>query len=109
MKCLYYLAPSLDSTHRISDDLRESGLDDCFLQVVTKDEAGLKREQIHSSNYFETLILIYAPKKKEDLVRQLMRDKHPEAQHVATDRHYINPFSVVRRRGQRNADMSQTG
>ena len=173
MKCLYYLAPSLDSTHRISDDLHESGVDDWFLHVVTKDEAGLKREHIHSSNYLETLdllrsgfiganlgfiigvvgagilmltepfgpdvpnyvylaivvvatmfgswegglygvatknqkltrflddieagkylILIYARKHQEDTVREMMRDKHPEAQHVATDRHYINPFRV---------------
>ena len=60
MKCLYYLAPSLDSTQRISDDLHSLGLDDWFLHVVTKDEAGLEREHIHSSNYFETLDLLHS-------------------------------------------------
>jgi hypothetical protein len=43
------------------------------------------------------LILIYARKEHEELVQGVMRSKHPEAQHVATDRHFINPFSVVRR------------
>jgi len=57
------------------------------------------------------LILIYALKDQEEKVRELMRNKHPEAQHVATDRHYINPFSVVRRRRRRQAseDLSKTG
>jgi hypothetical protein len=190
MKCLYYLAPSLDSTHQISDDLHESGVDDWYLHVVTQDEAGLKREHIHSSNYLETLdllrsgfiganlgfiigvvgagllmltepfgpivpnyvylvivvvatmfgswegglygvatknqklnrfqdeieagkylILIYAIKDQEEKVRELMRNKHPEARHVATDRHYINPFRVVRRRRRRQArkDLSEAG
>ena len=54
MKCLYYLAPTLDSTHRISDHLHEEGVDDWYIHVVSKDEAGLTREHIHSSNYFET-------------------------------------------------------
>jgi len=177
MKCLYYLAPTLDSTHRISDDLHDVGVSDWFLHVVSHDEAGLKREHIHSSNYLETqdilrggliganlgffagvlgaallmffkpfgpdlpgyiygivvalatlfgswqgglvgvanenqklkrfhddleagkyLILIYARKEKEDTIKNMMRDRHQEARHVATDRHFINPFSVVRRK-----------
>ena len=176
MKCLYYLAPTLDSTRRISDHLREAGVSDWYLHVISKDEAGLRREHIHSSNYLETLnllragfiganigfivgvigaglmmyfkpfgsdmpgivyfiiialatlfgswegglygvatrnqkltrfsadidagkylILIYARKEQEELVQGVMRNKNPEAQHVATDRHFINPFSVVRR------------
>ena len=183
MKCFYYLAPSLDSTHSISDDLHEVGVEDWLLHVITKDEAGLKREHIHSSNYFETLdivrggliganlgfivgvigagllmyfqpfgpdvpgfvylivvavatlfgswegglygvatenqklnrfhddieagkylILIYARKELDDVVKDMMREKHPEARHVATDRHFINPFSVVRRRRRRRRD-----
>ena len=44
------------------------------------------------------LILIYARKELEDVVKNMMTKKHPEAEHVATDRHFINPLSVVRRR-----------
>ncbi len=58
MKCFYYLAPSLDSTHQISDDLHEVGVMDWFLHVIAKDEAGLKREHLHSSNYLETTDII---------------------------------------------------
>jgi hypothetical protein len=181
MRCLYYLAPSLKSTQSISDDLHEEGIDDWFIHVVSRDEAGLKREHIHSSNYLETLdllrsgflganlgfiigviasaavmfmepfgpnvpnyvyllilvfftlfgswqgglhgvqrenkklerfqedidagkylILIYAPKGQGELVKTMMGNKHPESRHVATDRKYINPFSVVRRKRRRN-------
>lgn len=54
MKCFYYLAPTLDSTQKISNDLHDVGILDWFLHVIAKDEAGLKREQLHSSNYLET-------------------------------------------------------
>ena len=58
MKCIYYLAPSLIETHKISDDLHETGVNDWFIHIISKDEAGLKREQLHSSNYLETLDFI---------------------------------------------------
>jgi len=58
MKCLYYLAPDLESTQKISDDLHDVGVIDWFLHVIARDEAGLKREHIHSSNYLETTDLI---------------------------------------------------
>ncbi len=58
MKCLYYLAPTLDSTHLISDDLHAAGLSDWLLHVISRDEAGLRRRRIHSSNCLETLNLI---------------------------------------------------
>lgn len=54
MKCLYFLAPSLDSTRTISGDLHEVGVKDWFIHVISKDEAGLSTERIHSSNYVET-------------------------------------------------------
>ena len=54
MKCLYYLAPTLSSTHTISDDLHAIGVNDWYIHVLSKDEAGLKREKIHSSNLIET-------------------------------------------------------
>jgi hypothetical protein len=58
LKCLYYLATTLAATHEISDDLHEVGVRDFYLHVITRDESGLKREHIHSSNYLETLDLV---------------------------------------------------
>jgi hypothetical protein len=58
MKCIYYLAPTLPSVHRISDDLHATGVNDFYLHVVAKDERGLKQEHIHSANYLETLDFI---------------------------------------------------
>jgi len=176
MKCLYYLAPTLDSTHGISDDLHAVGVRDFFLHVISRDEAGLKKQHIHSSNYLETLdvvrdgiiggvvgfvvgfigvallryfdpfgvevpdfvyyaiigvatlfgaweggligigmenrklarfhddiqagkflILIYALKEQEESVRKMMRERHPESEFAAVDRHFINPFSTPTR------------
>ena len=183
MKCFYYLAPSLNSTQKISDDLHKVGVLDWFLHVIAKDEAGLKREHLHSSNYLETtdivrdgliganlgfiiaviaaglvmmiepfgpetpkmvyfavvvvftmfgawvggltgidkenkklkrfhddidagkyLILIYAGKEKEDVIREMMREEHEEARLVAIDRHILNPFRGLRRRRRRRAE-----
>jgi hypothetical protein len=177
MKCMYYLAPSLVSTHKISEDLHDVGIDNWLLHVVSKDEAGLKKEKIHSSNWLETtdllrdgfiganfgfiagaiaagslmlfepfgpnvphivflflvvvatlfgawvggltgmdsenrklrrfhedieagkyLVLIYARKGKGVKIKQMMSERHPEARHVATDRHFVNPFGRVERR-----------
>lgn len=55
MKCLYYLAPTLANTHEISDDLHAVGVQDFFVHVISRDEAGLKKQHVHSSNYLETL------------------------------------------------------
>jgi hypothetical protein len=57
MKCLYFLAPTLADTHEISDDLHAVGVQDFFLHVISRDEAGLKKQHVHSSNYLETLDL----------------------------------------------------
>jgi len=176
MKCLYYLAPTLDSTHVISDDLHEVGVKDFFVHVISRDEAGLQKQHIHSSNYLETLdvvrdgvlggiagflvglvgvflldrfdpigieipsfvyyilvgvatlfgaweggligigienrklakfhddieagkflILIYALKEQEAAVDSMMRERHPEAELVAVDRHFISPFHALKR------------
>jgi hypothetical protein len=185
MKCMYYLAPTLDETHQISDDLHAAGVNDWFMHVVSKDEAGLRREKLHSSNYLETLdlvrdgfiganfgfiagvigtgllmyfqpfgpgvpnfvylvlilvatlfgawegglfgvdsdnqklkrwkeqieagkylILIYAHKGQGEAIKAMMLDRHPEARHVATDRHFVNPFAVVRRKRRRPDETS---
>ena len=177
MKCLYYLAPTLESTQRISDDLHAAGLKDFFLHVISKDESGLQQQHIHSGNYLETLdivrdgfigaaiglvagligaallmffqpfgpdvphfvyfaivvvatmfgaweggltgiatenkklqkfhhdieagkylILVYARKEQGAAVRAMMRKGHPEAELVAVNKHFINPFSPVRQR-----------
>jgi hypothetical protein len=55
MKCLYYLAPSLPTTHDISEHLHGVGVRDFYLHVVAKDERGLRQQHIHSANYLETL------------------------------------------------------
>src|SRR5688572_13473102 len=176
MKCLYYVAPELDSTSRIADDLHDVGLDDFFVHVIAKDESGLKKRHIHSANYLETLdviregflgaaiglfagvvgcvlidnfgpfdnipwfvyvalcgvatlfgaweggligvekenkklerfhddieagrylILIYARRDQESVVRHLMTKRHPEAEFAGVDSHFVNPFTTVRRR-----------
>ena len=51
MKCLYYLTPALNSAHTISDDLHAVGVKDFYIHVISKDEAGLQKKHIHSSNY----------------------------------------------------------
>ena len=58
MKCLYYLTSTLDSARKISDDLHQSGIDDWFIHVLSKDDAGLKKDKIHSSNYLEQLDIL---------------------------------------------------
>ena len=179
MKCLYYTAPTLDSARRISDDLQAVGVQDFFLHVIARDEAGLQQRHIPAGNYLETLdlaraglicsaigfcagligaallklfepfgphlpnivyfatvaaatlfgawegglagiasenkklakfhddlaagrclILIYALQEQEAAVLSTMRVRHPEAQLAAIDRHFINPFSPVRRRAE---------
>lgn len=176
MKTIYYLAPTLDSTHTISDDLHAIGVKDWYIHIVSHDEAGLTKQHLHSSNYIETLdfigmglmgafcgfllgmivasgmadfevfgpdvpgfaylffvvfttlfgawggsflgvqsenkklapfhdaieagqylFLIYAPKEEEARINAMMRERHPESEHAATDEHALNPFSDVRR------------
>ena len=58
MKCLYYIAPTLKSTQEVADDLNQVGVFEWLIHVIARDEAGLKRERLHSSNYLETTDLI---------------------------------------------------
>ncbi len=176
METIYYLAPTLDSTHTISDDLHAIGVKDWYIHIVSNDEAGLTKQNLHSSNYIETLdfigmglmgafcgfllgmivasvmahfevfgpdvpgfaylffvvfttlfgawgggflgvqsenkklapfhdaieagqylFLIYAPKEEEARINAMMRERHPESEHAATDEHALDPFSDVRR------------
>jgi hypothetical protein len=186
MKCMYYLAPNLVNTHQVSDDLHDVGITDWNVHVISKDEAGLKKENIHSSNWLETkdllrngfiganigfiigvfiagglllfqpfgpnfpsiayvfmvavstgfgawvggltgidsenqklrhfhdaieegkyLILIYAHKGEGEKIKEMMSKRHPESSHVATDRHFINPFGRVRRKTETNQAQEQ--
>ena len=177
MKCIYYLTPTIASTDQVSSDLHAVGVRDFYLHVISRDHAGLKRHQIHSSNYFETLdvlrdgfigaalgfliglagvglllytkpfgehvvpiivyallvgvatlfgawegglvgidsehkklekfhddlvagkylILVYVRKHREQVVLDMMRERHPDAELVGIDSHYVNPFSTVTR------------
>jgi len=58
MKCFYYLAPTIKSTHEISDDLHAVGIRDFYIHIISKDESGLRQHHLHSSNYLETLDVI---------------------------------------------------
>src|SRR6202048_3010210 len=175
MKCIYFPPPTIATTDKVSADLHAVGVNDFYLHVICRDHAGLKRHQIHSSNYFETLdvvrdgfigaalgflfglmgvglllyikpfgvhvvptfvyavlvgaatlfgawegglvgidsehkklakfhddlvagkylILVYVRKHREQVVLQMMREKHPDAELVAIDSHYVNPFRSV--------------
>src|SRR5260370_18215721 len=58
MKCIYFLTPTIATTDQVSADLHEVGVMDFYLHAICRDQAGLKRHQIHSSNYFESLDVV---------------------------------------------------
>jgi hypothetical protein len=58
MKCIYFLSSTLKCTQDVSDDLHEVGVEDFYLHVISRDECGLKKQHIHSSNYLETLDIV---------------------------------------------------
>ncbi len=53
MKRLYFLAQSLDSVSKISEDLHRLGINDWNLHVLSRDEAGLYRRHIQSTHVFQ--------------------------------------------------------
>jgi len=53
------------------------------------------------------LILVYCRKEKETTVREMMSARHQDAELVAIDRHFINPFSTVKRLA--DAPLSNAG
>jgi hypothetical protein len=55
MKCFYFLSPTLGDTEHIAEDLRQAGVSDWFVHIISKNEAELERRHLHSSNYLETL------------------------------------------------------
>jgi len=58
MKCIYYLTSTLESSHKISDDLNQAGVGDWFIHILSRDDSGIKREKLHSSNYLERLDIL---------------------------------------------------
>jgi len=58
-----------------------------------------KLSQFHESiQYGQYLFLIYARKGKGEMIKAMMRDRHPESEYAATDEHFMTPFSDVVRR-----------
>lgn len=51
-------------------------------------------DDIESGKY---LILIYTKKEQEQAVRTMMQERHPEAEMVAVDRHFVSPFSSLKK------------
>ena len=58
MKCLYYLSPSLGMSENISRDLREIGINDWYVHIISKDESGLAQKHLRSGNYLEKLDIV---------------------------------------------------
>ena len=50
-------------------------------------------DEIENGKY---LVLVYADKEHESAIREMMKEKHPEAKLVGIDRHFVNPFSKVK-------------
>ena len=73
------------------------------LTGIDKENKKLSRfhDDIEEGKY---LILIYAGKEKEDVIRDMMREQHTEARLVAIDRHILNPFRGLRRRRRKQAE-----
>jgi hypothetical protein len=51
---------------------------------------------------------VYVRKQQEDSVTRMMKERHPEAELVAIDSHFINPFSKVSRLGGDGAGAAGT-
>ncbi|NQZ11001.1 MAG: hypothetical protein HRT35_27930 [Algicola sp.] len=52
MKRLYFITQSLDSAEKISDDVHNMGVKDWNFHVMSRNEAGLYKRHIHSSNIY---------------------------------------------------------
>ncbi|NIM69655.1 MAG: hypothetical protein GTN86_03285, partial [Xanthomonadales bacterium] len=73
------------------------------LTGIDKKNKKLRRFQgdIDAGKY---LILIYAFKEQEGVIRDMMKRKHEEARLVAIDRHFLNPFAGLQRRRRQRAE-----
>ena len=52
MKRLYFITDSLDSAEAISEDVHAMGVSNWNFHVMSRDEAGLYKRHIHSSNIY---------------------------------------------------------
>ena len=52
MKRLYFITDTLDSTESISNDIHKLGITDYNFHVMSRNEAGLYKRHIHSSNIY---------------------------------------------------------
>lgn len=52
MKRLYFITDSLDSAEAISNDVHKVGITDWNFHVMSRNEAGLYKRHIHSSNLY---------------------------------------------------------
>lgn len=52
MKRLYFITDSLDSAEAISEDVHSIGISDWNFHVMSRNEAGLYKRHIHSSNIY---------------------------------------------------------
>jgi hypothetical protein len=90
-----YLMATLESASHITNDLHGAGIRDWFIHVLSKDEVGLRKMKIHSSNYLEQLDIlrfgIIA------IVKATMHAKHQEAELVAEDENFYNPLTGLKR------------
>jgi len=59
MRRLYYLAEDLETTRRVSETLLAEGLPNWRFHVLSQDEAGLYRHQIHAASLLQQLDVIH--------------------------------------------------
>jgi hypothetical protein len=73
------------------------------LTGIDKENKKLRRfhQDIEAGKY---LILIYAGKEQEQIIREMMREKHGDTRLAAIDRHFLNPFTGLRRRRRRQVE-----
>lgn len=58
MKTMYYLASTIGSTDSITHELEHAGVKNWCIHIISNDESGIRKRQLHSSNYLETLDLL---------------------------------------------------
>lgn len=58
MKRIYFLAPTIESTASIVDELKENGINDSQIHVVGKDHHKLQEAHIHEANLLQTTDLV---------------------------------------------------
>ncbi len=60
MRRLYYLVDDIDTTRAISERLHAEGITDWNFHVVSRDEAGLIRHDLHAATTYQQLDLLHS-------------------------------------------------